>query len=212
MDELYGWVRNITYYLIFMTVVSNILPNKKYEKYIKLFAGMILILLVLQPLTGGLRLEDKLAYYFESITLQENADDLKKELLGMEDKRLEQMILQYEQAVAVDLEAMITQEGFYQKEIHVTIERNQDSPAFGMVTSIRMTVTAKKPEEAVDNGVVPIDPVTPVDPVIIQEQEYQEKSKEERRQEHTSINLLKNKIMDYYSLEADYVEIRLEDE
>ena len=46
MEELFNWIRNITYYLIFITVVGNLLPDKKYEKYIKLFAGMVLILLV----------------------------------------------------------------------------------------------------------------------------------------------------------------------
>ena len=37
-----------------MTVVTNLLPDKKYEKYFRLFAGMVLILLVLKPFTGGL--------------------------------------------------------------------------------------------------------------------------------------------------------------
>ena len=46
MEGLYEWIRNITYYLIFMTVVTNLLPDKKYEKYFRLFAGMVLILLV----------------------------------------------------------------------------------------------------------------------------------------------------------------------
>ena len=45
MEGLYEWIRNITYYLIFMTVVTNLLPDKKYEKYFRLFAGMVLILL-----------------------------------------------------------------------------------------------------------------------------------------------------------------------
>ncbi|MEG0566781.1 MAG: stage III sporulation protein AF, partial [Hungatella sp.] len=99
MRVLYQWVANITFYFIFITVVSNLLPNKKYEKYCRLFMGMVLILLVIQPLTASLRLEDRLAYYFESITFQNESEDLKKELLGMETQRLQQMIAQYEEAV-----------------------------------------------------------------------------------------------------------------
>ena len=29
MEGIYEWIRNITYYLIFMTVVTNLLPDKK---------------------------------------------------------------------------------------------------------------------------------------------------------------------------------------
>lgn len=53
MEGIYRWVSNIVYYLIFVTIITNLLPAGKYEKYLRLFAGCILILLVLQPLTGG---------------------------------------------------------------------------------------------------------------------------------------------------------------
>lgn len=59
MEGIYRWVSNIVYYLIFVTIITNLLPAGKYEKYLRLFAGCILILLVLQPLTGGLRLDEK---------------------------------------------------------------------------------------------------------------------------------------------------------
>ena len=53
MEGIYRWVSNIVYHLIFVTIITNLLPAGKYEKYLRLFAGRILILLVLQPLTGG---------------------------------------------------------------------------------------------------------------------------------------------------------------
>ncbi len=106
MEGLYEWIRNITYYLIFMTVVTNLLPDKKYEKYFRLFAGMVLILLVLKPFTGGLRLDDKLAYYFESISFQKEASELSAQLTDMEGVRLKSMVSQYEEAVENDLRTM----------------------------------------------------------------------------------------------------------
>lgn len=32
MTAVYEWVRNITYYMIFITVVGNLLADSKYEK------------------------------------------------------------------------------------------------------------------------------------------------------------------------------------
>ena len=55
MEAVYGWVKNIIYYMIFLSVVNNLLADSKYGKYIRLFSGMVLILLVVSPFTGGHR-------------------------------------------------------------------------------------------------------------------------------------------------------------
>lgn len=219
MDQLYGWVRNITYYLILITVITNLLPNKKYEKYIKLFAGMVLILLVLKPLTGSLRLEDKITYYFESISFQNEAEDLKKEILGMEDYRLSQIISQYESAVAQDLEQMTRDAGFHPKDTRVSIERNQESPSFGSVTGIIMTISTAP--AALEDGVekntmdgIALEKVEPVTPVEIggeTQEALQETDYEKKQMDQSALNTLKRKIEGYYGLEAAYVEIQLED-
>ena len=64
MKVVYQWISSILCFLIFITMVIALLPAKKYEKYIRFFTGMMLILLVISPLTKGLRLEDRIAYYF----------------------------------------------------------------------------------------------------------------------------------------------------
>ena len=83
MEGIYRWVSNIVYYLIFVTIITNLLPAGKYEKYLRLFAGCILILLVLQPLTGGLRLDEKINAIFRSVSFENEAGELKGRLEGM---------------------------------------------------------------------------------------------------------------------------------
>ena len=196
MEELYGWVKNITCYLIFITVAVNLLPNKKYEKYIRLFAGMVLILLVVKPLTGSLRLEDKISRYFESISFQNEADDLKNDLIGMENIRLVKVIEQYQEAVAGDLEQMAQMEGFYPVSTSVTIEGDQEKENFGQVTRISMTVSAETgPQETL---------VEPVKKVELGDRDQVVK-------ENTSLNTLRKRIEEYYGLEGTYVEIQLEE-
>ncbi|PNV61217.1 sporulation protein [Clostridium sp. chh4-2] len=196
MEELYSWVKNITCYLIFITVAVNLLPNKNYEKYIRLFAGMVLILLVVKPLTGGLRLEDKISRYFESITFHNEADELKNDLIGMENIRLGKVIEQYQEAVAGDLEQMAQMEGFYPISTNVIIESGQEKENFGQVTQISMMVAAEpEPQETV---------VEPVEPVEIG-------NRDEVVRENTSLNALRRRIEEYYGLEGTYVEIQLKE-
>ena len=53
MEVITHWAGNIVSYLVFLTVLTGLLPAHKYEKYIRLFAGCILLLIVLKPLTDG---------------------------------------------------------------------------------------------------------------------------------------------------------------
>lgn len=210
MSGLYSWVGNIAFYLVFITVVINLLPNKKYEKYLKLFSGMVFILLVLKPLTGGLRLEDKIAYYFESISFQNNSEDLRKELTGMEQKRLDQMISQYEGAVAKDIEAMAADMEFYPVHTDVSIEKNQESEAYGRVSYISMTVTRAQLEETKEDGAGYEDRVKQVDKVEPVKIGEEKKAHKDVPVPDENLNRLRRKVERYYGLQTTDVEIELE--
>lgn len=152
MTAVYEWVRNITYYMIFITVVGNLLADSKYEKYLRFFAGIILILLVLKPLTGSLRLDERIAYLFESISFQKEADDFKEKLWGMEDERLQRVMSTYEEAVAMDIRGMADTAGFSVRSLKVTIETDRDSPLYGHVTDLYMKLGRQKEENAAGGG------------------------------------------------------------
>ena len=53
MTAVYEWIRNLTAFFLFLSVMENLLPGQKYGKYIRLFAGMVLILLAVEPFTSG---------------------------------------------------------------------------------------------------------------------------------------------------------------
>ncbi len=152
MTAVYEWERNITYYMIFITVVGNLLADSKYEKYLRFFAGIILILLVLKPLTGSLRLDERIAYLFESISFQKEADDFKEKLWGMEDERLQRVMSTYEEAVAMDIRGMADTAGFSVRSVKVTIETDRDSPLYGHVTDLYMKLGRQKEENAAGGG------------------------------------------------------------
>lgn len=227
LGGLYGWLRNITCYILFMSILDNLLPGKKYGKYLKLFAGMVLILLVVQPFTGSLRLEDRIAHYYESSVFRYQADDLRQEILGVEEQRLEQMIVQYEAAVAQDLILMAEDSGLAVVTCSAVIERKQESEQFGMVQSIRMEVVQEEikneagdwqenaPEESVSPEILvpPMEPVMQVEPVGVGEETDSGVSREENRErqekERTAVRELRRKIASYYDLEEAYVEIQV---
>jgi stage III sporulation protein AF len=215
MEQIFDWIRSIIYYLIFITVVANLLPNKKYEKYIRFFAGMVLILLVLKPITGGLRLDDTLAYYFESISLKKEATELTGEITKMDGQRLNKMITKYEDAVSGDLEAMAVSAGFLCSTSKAEINQDQDSKKFGHVVRVSLVLKpeeAKGEEEAVPAAkeMEPIQKVAKVEGIKI----TPSPSKQEgtiRQEENSQVSGLRKKIAEYYGLEEEDIEIQVED-
>ncbi len=69
------WIKSLVGYMIIVSVVMQMLPNKKYEQYVKLFAGFLLIVLILQPVlkigSANTFLEDKINEFVQE---QENLE------------------------------------------------------------------------------------------------------------------------------------------
>ncbi len=47
---IYEWIENIAFYLVILVAVMRMIPNNHYQKYIRFFAGLILILMLVEPI------------------------------------------------------------------------------------------------------------------------------------------------------------------
>ena len=50
MEWIYSYIKNICVFTLVLSLVLNIFPESSYQKYIKLFAGFLLLIFVLNPL------------------------------------------------------------------------------------------------------------------------------------------------------------------
>ena len=53
LEGIYGWIQDISVYLIVMAAVMHAIPGKDYGKYIRFFSGLVLILLLSTSEAGG---------------------------------------------------------------------------------------------------------------------------------------------------------------
>lgn len=68
MENIYNWVKNIVFFLVLITIINNLVGSSKYKKYINLISGMILIILVLNPLFDLFDIDEKIDYNIEKNT------------------------------------------------------------------------------------------------------------------------------------------------
>ena len=78
------WIQKIISMLLVMSAVLQVIPGKDYEKYIRFFCGLVLILLVLSPVAAlkGLKVEQ---FYQKEVYQQ-----YEKEIIELKEKGLSQ--------------------------------------------------------------------------------------------------------------------------
>ncbi len=81
--ELYQWMKNLAVFYIFFTALLHLVPDKKYEKYVRLFMGLLLIFMMCTPVFSLLGKGEELANSFqvhfegeEQLLEEKEAEDL----------------------------------------------------------------------------------------------------------------------------------------
>ena len=74
---LYEWIRNVAFYLVLVTALLHVLPRSGYQKYIRFFTGLVLILLVLAPVLKLFQMEEELRDAYRDDSWLEQLEELK---------------------------------------------------------------------------------------------------------------------------------------
>lgn len=79
MEWLARWVRNLAFYFIFLSVLMNVIPQGEERKYIRFFMGLLLILVLIQPLLIAGQLEQILSWETLSEGIRQEYEDFSME-------------------------------------------------------------------------------------------------------------------------------------
>lgn len=74
---LYEWIRNVAFYLVLVTALLHVLPRSGYQKYIRFFTGLVLILLVLAPVLKLFQMEEELRDAYRDDFWLEQLEEIK---------------------------------------------------------------------------------------------------------------------------------------
>ena len=217
----------MTGFFLFMSVLDNLMPGKAYSKYIRLFAGMILVFLVFQPLAGGFHLEDRIAHFYEQFVFQYEAEDLKREIWGVEQQRLAQIAGEYERVAAEEVTRLAEDMGFFVEECRVEISEDKETGQLGALSGVRLRVREegqRKETEERNAGAeeetgartkpknVKVEPTISIDAVVIggdTDEEGAARKNGGNQGESFMVKRLRKRIASYYHLEEAYVEIQI---
>ena len=182
-EILLEWARNIIFFMVFLSVISHLLADASYEKYIRFFAGIVLILITVSPLKGGLDFQEKAGRFFEEFSFFQEKEQAGKALSKADQEEVE-----------IEKDEKSGEYGTIRKIILHLKEEKMTSPQDEETKMVK--------EKAGEEVSVKVE----IPPVITKEK--QERPGTESKQEQQ----LKRKVAQYYGLEEACIEIWWEDD
>ncbi len=82
-EFIYDWMENIAFYMVLMVAIMQMIPGNEYKKYVKFFAGMILIILLIKPLVNifGVSEFQNREYEMQMDKIEKASEDMKNMLM-----------------------------------------------------------------------------------------------------------------------------------
>ncbi len=131
MDGVLQWIRTVIIYLILVSAVMHLLPDNGYKKYVQLFTGLLLILIVAEPLADFLEGEqtvDKI--YRQAVEWQEKAE--RDQVLEQIEETEKQAVLDiYQEEIEKEIREQLLSEGYACRTIQVELSEQGVEAVFG---------------------------------------------------------------------------------
>lgn len=211
MEALYSWVKNVIYFMIFLSAACNLLADAKYEQYIRFFAGALLILLTFGPLLGGTGLDQQIQRLFAYFSVKTEAEELKEKMWAVDGKRREAVLSQYRQAAEREIGEMAEEAGLDVAKVELAF--GEEGEDWGTVCRVRLYLL--KPQDAGALGEIRVEPVE----IAVNGDTASGKSglspagrRETGQEDSQQISSFKGKVARYYGLEESDIEIMEQDD
>ncbi|MFT9493650.1 stage III sporulation protein AF [Anaerosolibacter sp.] len=198
------WTLNIVMVVIFISFVELLLPSSSMKKYIKMVVGLLVILVILNPiielLYGDINVQDEI---FKSTVMIER-EALSKDAAGFQKSRNQQMIAMYKEKISQHLRDKIGYEYDVRLEnARIEIEEDTENKDFGKIKEIHLVLTEgnKMSEEqiAIEN----------IDQVSIAVNGGPSKTPSNKPEDLYIISDIKNSISRFYDIEEDNINISM---
>lgn len=187
---IYEWIKNIAFYIILVTVVMNVIPNHNYKKYINLFTGMVMIILVLAPISKLLQINTRLDTNFIKNMYSQELNSLKINSVDASNQSTTQIFDEYKNEIGTQVEKIVNEEGYYMVEADVEMNEDMESEEYGNLESIDLVIATEEQEDAkIEVGKITIN---------------------QRQIETTEEISVKNVIDNFYNLGLDNINVSIQ--
>ena len=140
MEQLKDYIGNVFCVYVILSIIENIVSNEKYARYLRLFGGIVMILIVIKPVFGlwGAGNDSLDISYFDF----EISDDVYGDILKAEKGRNEELINMYCSSVEEQIQNYLSGTGYQLISCDTKINLDEGSDEYGRI--IMLDIALKK--------------------------------------------------------------------
>lgn len=151
MAALKEIVKNLLIYYIILSVVMSLVSNTSFKKYIEMFSGLVMIIIILNPLIRLFGAENSLNLNVQKNQLYGITKAETEDIMVAEMRQSDAVLKQYEETIAKQVDTVMNNYEYCATDVKVSIDDALDSETFGQVKSIEVLCqkgTEEQSEEA----------------------------------------------------------------
>ncbi len=199
MTFLIDWAKNIVYYILFVKVLVSLMPSGKMSKYFKLFSGVLLIMILIQPLLQLKSFDEKMFTSILKTEMNVDAYNLKKQATTYEQLNNELALKLYIKNTKERIRSIVEESGVDLTAVSLKVNEDASSDRFGEIIEMHLILRKKS------SGTKSMPLVLPIE-VNLQEDAQLPKSSEDILIEKK----LKSDLLDFYNVSYDNIHISIE--
>lgn len=184
MTVIFDWVKNIVFFYIIMTAILYLLPKNNYQKYVRFFGGMILVVMLITPLLELVYRPDYLLDKISYESFWQEMDEIQLDVTGMEQQQKQAFQKEYEAAIGEDIVQMAEAEEIVVNDVSVQLSEEYE------LKQVSLNVRLKESSEGIQ-----IEKITLAD----------------NSKEYPDVWELKKKIMEFYEVEDSQIQITVQE-
>ena len=101
---LYDWIKNISFYLVLVTALLNVLPDSGYKRYIRFFTGILLMLMVMAPILNILGSDGQIDNFYKSREYETKMKEIEESTRYLEEPGIDSVLSDMDRILAEDEE------------------------------------------------------------------------------------------------------------
>lgn len=129
-------MKTIIYFLLLLSILDHLPAGSSYRKYIRIFGGFVLILLVIRPVMELLDSEGHFSYYLDISNLFAESYDYSAEITGGEQLREDALMKEYQEAIKERTSELLERKGYEARTVRVQMGTDQADDDYGKLTGL----------------------------------------------------------------------------
>lgn len=146
--EIYQWMKNLAFFHVLTTTVLHILPDKRYEQYIRLFMGLLLALMICTPVFSLVGKSSELLNGFQKYYGEEEQARMENEAEGIRKTFLREA---YKKEMEKQIRRLLSDAGIFSEKISGVEAEITAEKKLLVKINLKAAITESQ-KEAVKNG------------------------------------------------------------